>query len=192
MNIQELLGEAYKEGMTEAEINEALSDKELVDKSTLPPSVPKDTFDKTARELSNAKKELAKNKSENLSESEKAKEAQRRAEEAEKEYLRKSTKLDVEKVFVSGGLTEEDYKDIIDGVVSEDNERSVTNARNIVALLQAQRKDAENAVKKDLQKSINKPTNGENGGMTLDKISEIKDATERQAAYAKYLKEGNN
>ena len=58
MDIKTLLGDTYKEGMTIDEINAALADKNFVDPTTLPKSVTKDVFDKTASELAKVKKEL--------------------------------------------------------------------------------------------------------------------------------------
>ena len=51
MDLKTLLGDAYKENMTLDEINEALEGMNLVDPSTLPKSVSKEVFDKTASSL---------------------------------------------------------------------------------------------------------------------------------------------
>lgn len=56
MTLKDLLGEGYKEGMTIEEVAAAIKDKSLVDPSTLPPSVSRETFDKTAAELADLKK----------------------------------------------------------------------------------------------------------------------------------------
>jgi len=58
-DLKTLLGDQFKEGMTIEEITAALADKTFVDPSTLPKSVTKDIFDKTASELAKAKKDLA-------------------------------------------------------------------------------------------------------------------------------------
>lgn len=58
MDLKELLGDAYKEDMTLTDIAAALKDKKLVDPTTLPPSVPKGEFDKTASEVAALKKQL--------------------------------------------------------------------------------------------------------------------------------------
>lgn len=58
MDLKTLLGGAWKEGMTAQEIEAALKDKDLVDKASLPKSVSKDQFDKTASELAALKKQL--------------------------------------------------------------------------------------------------------------------------------------
>lgn len=169
MNIQELLGEAFKEGMSIDEINEALAGKNFVDPSTLPPSVPKATFDKTASELAKANKTIGELKSANLTDEEKVKKALEDAKIAEDNFLRKSIRLDVKEVLVEAGLKEEDYKDIIDGLVSSDAEASVAMAKNLVSMLASQRQATENAVKKELQGALGKPPKGnENNSITKE------------------------
>ena len=169
MNIQELLGEAFKEGMSIDEINEALAGKNFVDPSTLPPSVPKATFDKTASELAKANKTIGELKSANLTDEEKVKKALEDAKIAEDNFLRKSIRLDVKEVLVEAGLKEEDYKYIIDGLVSSDAEASVAMAKNLVSMLASQRQATENAVKKELQEALVKPPKGnENNSITKE------------------------
>ena len=56
MELKELLGNDYKDGMTAEEISAAIANKTFIDKSTLPPSVSKETFDKTAAELAKIKR----------------------------------------------------------------------------------------------------------------------------------------
>lgn len=165
MNIKELLGDAYKEGMTIDEINTALADKDLIDKSTLSPSVPKSTFDKTASDLAAAKNKIAELENANLSTDEKLQKALEEAQKTKDEYTAKSVRLDVEKVLVGGGLTEEDYKEVIEGIVSTNREKSVAMANNLVSLINSQKKAAKTAVTKELQSNLNPPPKG---GENLD------------------------
>lgn len=59
MNLQELLGDAYKEDLTVEEISAAIEKLDLVDRtSAIKGMVRKDTFDKTASELAGLKKQL--------------------------------------------------------------------------------------------------------------------------------------
>ena len=157
MNIKELLGEAYKEGMTIDEIDAAIADRELIDKSTLSPSVPKSTFDKTASDLKAAKTKIAELENANLSDNEKLQKALDEAQRTKDEYIAKSVKLDVEKVLVSGGLTEEDYKEVIEGIVTTDRDKSIAIANNLVSLINSQKKAAKNAVTKELRSNLNPP-----------------------------------
>ena len=57
MELRELIGDAYKEGMTIEEVSQAIKGLNLVNPDTLPPSVSKETFDKTASELAALKRE---------------------------------------------------------------------------------------------------------------------------------------
>ena len=97
-DIQTLLGEDYREGMTVEEINGVLANKQFVDPTTLPKSVEKSVFDKTASELSKVKKELAALKTTAMSDDEKVQDAIRKAESKEKEFTAKLNRLDVEKL----------------------------------------------------------------------------------------------
>ena len=55
-DIQSLLGDAYKDGMTIDEINTALAERELVDKSQYDGFVPKSMLDKANSEAADFKK----------------------------------------------------------------------------------------------------------------------------------------
>ena len=171
MNIQELLGE----GMSVEEINDAIADKTFVDSSSLPPSVSKATFDKTASELASAKHKITELENANLSADEKLEKALADAQKAQDEYTAKSVRLDVEKVLVAGGLTGDDYKDVIDGIVSTDREKSVSMATNLVNLLTAQRQAEKNAVMKELQVSLKNPPKGKDdkGEMTKEEFDKL-------------------
>lgn len=57
MELKDLVGDAYKEGMTVEDIARAIKERSLVDPTTLPPAVSKETFDKTASELAALKRE---------------------------------------------------------------------------------------------------------------------------------------
>lgn len=128
-DIQTLLGDDYREGMTIEEINGILANKQFVDPTTLPKSVEKSVFDKTASELSKVKKELAELKATTMSDDEKVNAAIAKAESKEKEFTAKLNRLDVEKLFVAEGLTEADYAELIDDIVSEDAEKTMKLTR---------------------------------------------------------------
>ena len=72
------------------------------------------------------------------------------------EFARKSSRLDVEKILVAAGLTEEDYKDLIEGIVSEDAERSKAMATSMVAMMTKQRDAAVQKTKEDLMDGTGK------------------------------------
>lgn len=168
-NIQTLLGEAYQEGMTIEEINQALADKNFVDPTTLPETVKKSVFDKTASELSKVKKELAALKEKSLPDDDKVKAAIEQAELKEKEFIAKMNRLDVEKMFVAEGLEESDYTELIDGIVSEDSDRTMNLAKSVLSMVKSQKTAAEKALKAELLKRTPKPPagTGDNKGITL-------------------------
>jgi len=174
MDIKDLLGDAFRDDMTIEEINAALADKTFVDPNTLPKSVSKEIFDKKASELAKVTKELNELKNSTLTEGDKVKKALEDAETARIEFLKKSTKLDVEKVFVEGGLKSEDYKDIIDDIVSENTEASVALAKNFMTIISSQKTAIEKAVKADLLKGSPKPPAGTGGEeITKEKFADM-------------------
>ena len=168
-DIQTLLGDDYREGMTIEEINDILANKQFVDPTTLPKSVEKSIFDKTASELSKVKKELAELKASTMSDDEKVNAAIAKAESKEKEFTAKLNRLDVEKLFVAEGLTEADYAELIDDIVSEDAEKTMKLANNVLSMVKNQKSAAEKALKAELLKKTPKPPAGDGGNkeMTL-------------------------
>lgn len=178
MKLKELLGDAYKEGMSFEEIEAALADKELVDPSTLPKSVSKDVFDKTASELSKLKKELKALKEASMTDAEKLQAELDKAKEAQANYNKELSRLRAKEIFVTAGLTETDYASILDVVVSEDEETTKTRAKNMVDLIAAQKAAVEKAVKAELLKSTPKPKPGEGDSSDEDFDKKIEEARE--------------
>lgn len=197
MNLKELLGDAYKEGMSFEEIEAALADKELVDPSTLPKSVSKEVFDKTASELSKVKKELIALKEASMTDAEKLQAELDKAKEAQVIYNKELSKLRAKEIFVAAGLTEEDYTPILELVVSEDEETTKARAKSIVDLITAQKAAAEKAIKAELLKGTPKPKPGDSDGekMTKEKFRKLslfekqKFALENPDAYKEFYKE---
>lgn len=163
MDLKTLLGDAYKEGMTIDEINAALADKNFVDPATLPKSVAKDVFDKTASELAKVKKELKDLQESTMTADEKLKAEMEKATNAQLTYMKELSKLRAKEIFVSAGLTESDYSSILDAVVSEDEETTKTRAKSMVDLISAQKAAVEKAVKAELLKGTPKPPAGDGG-----------------------------
>ena len=161
MDLKTLLGDAYKENMTLDEINEALKGLNLVDPSTLPKSVSKEVFDKTASELAKVKKELKALKEQTMSDEEKIQEELKKAQEAQTTYARELSKLRAKEIFVEAGLTEKEYSSILDTVVSDDEEVTKTRAKTMIELIANQKKLAEEKLKKELLKNTPSPRNGE-------------------------------
>ena len=191
MNLKELLGDAYKEGMSFEEIEAALADKELVDPSTLPKSVSKEVFDKTASELSKVKKELKALKEASMTDAEKLQAELDKAKEAQAIYNKELSKLRAKEIFVSAGLTEADYSSILDAVVSEDEETTKVRAKSMVDLISAQKAAVEKAVKAELLKGTPKPPAGEGGdtGEAFEKEIEAARANGDMATVAALIRQ---
>lgn len=180
MDLKTLLGDDYKEGMTVEEIEAALADKEFVDPSTLPESVSKKLFDKTASELATVKKELRKLKESSMTAEEKVQEELNKAQDLQKTYAKELAKLKAKEIFVEAGLIEKDYASLLDAVVSEDEEVTTSRAKAMVDVINAQKQAVEQAVKAELLKGTPKPPAG--GGGSIGKVDyekEIAEARER-------------
>ncbi|MDE7446157.1 MAG: hypothetical protein K2N15_10735 [Lachnospiraceae bacterium] len=76
------------------------------------------------------------------------------------DFQKKSNRLEVEKILVAAGLTEDDYKDVIDGLVSEDAEKSKNLASNLATMLSKQKEAVVQKTKEELMDG----TKGGNGG----------------------------
>ncbi len=179
MELKDLLGDAYKEGMTIEEINEALEGRELVDPKTLPKSVDKKVFDKTASELATAKKKLKKLEQDAMTDEEKMKDELEKATNLQSKFQKELAKIKAKEIFVEAGLKSEDYSLVLDSVVTEDEEITQTRAQSMVKLINAQKKAVEDSVKAELLKKIPKPPAGSGGGSEDTLAKEIEKAQER-------------
>lgn len=95
-----------------------------------------------------------------LTDEEKIQKALNDAAASKADFQKKSNRLDVEKILVGAGLTEDDYKDLIDGLVSEDAEASKTLATNLATMLTKQKEAAVQKTKEELMDG----TKGGSGG----------------------------
>lgn len=132
---------------------------------------------KELKRLQDIETEYKKLEDANLTDAEKIQKALQDAENSKNEFAKKSSRLDVEKIFVAAGLTEEDYKDLIDGIVSEDAEKSKTMANGLVAMLTKQKETAIQKTKEELMDGTGGSggSGGSGGGdekSTAEKIAE--------------------
>lgn len=107
-----------------------------------------------------------------LTDAEKIQKALKDAANSKMDYEKKSNKLDAEKILVAAGLTEEDYKDLIDGIVSDDAEATKTMATNFATLIKNQKESAVQKAKEELMDKT--PTPGGSGGEGDDKTEDVK------------------
>lgn len=106
-----------------------------------------------------------------LTDEEKIQKALQDAKDAELNFKKQSSRLDVEKILVGSGLTEDDYKDLIDGLVSEDAEASKTLATNLAAMLTKQKEAAVQKTKEELMDGTKGGSGGSGGSGGEEKSS---------------------
>lgn len=132
-----------------------------------------------------------------LTDAEKIQKALNDAAASKADFQKKSNRLDVEKILVGAGLTEEDYKDLIDGLVSEDADASKALATNLANMLTKQKEAAVQKTKEELMDGTQTPGSGGNGGSGEDdkKTPDIQFAeksAESQASADKSAMDGLN
>lgn len=175
MTLKELLGKLYKEGMTLEEIDEALSDKDLVDKKTLPKTVSKDRFDEVASEVAKYKKQVKELETKNMSDEEKIQAELKSAEEMKTQYQTEMYKLKAKEVFVGGGLSEEEYSSLVDMVIGQDEKATIEQAKKIVGLISSQKETAKKQMESDLINNTKKPgaTSETSDSVTFDNFAKM-------------------
>lgn len=97
-----------------------------------------------------------------LTDAEKIQKALKEADNTKAEYAKKTNRLDVEKILISAGLEEDDYSGLIDGIVSEDAEKSKSMATSLANMLNKQKEATEQKVKEELMDKTKTP--GGTGG----------------------------
>lgn len=167
--------------------------------------VSKDQYNKKAKEVNSATEELtAKIKeleektltAEQLKEKE-VKAALEKANKAETDYLKKSNRLEAIGILREAKISEEEYNDFLDDIVSTDLEKTKALANNIARTVSKQRKKAIEETKKEIQG--NNPTppasnNNDAGVMTQEKFDkltysqELKFAAEHPEEYKNFIK----
>ena len=98
----------------------------------------------------------------NLTDAEKIQRALQDAESAKVDFTKKSNRLDVEKILVAAGLTEEDYGALIDTLVSDDAEKSKAAATAFASLVSKQKEAAVQKTKEEMMDGTQTP--GGDGG----------------------------
>lgn len=152
-DIQSLLGDAYKEGMTLEEVNEALAERELVDKSQFDGFVPKSLLDKATSEAADYKKKWKAASS--AQEQKEIEEAEKQAQiEEELKTLRRASKVsDYEKQHLALKYDEKDAKEIAEALYDGD--------MDTVFRLQKKHEEAlQKSIKAELMKQMPTPPSG--------------------------------
>lgn len=89
-------------------------------------------------------------------------------------FKKQTSRLGVEKLLLAAGLKEEDYKDYIDDIVSDDSEKSTRLANGFIKTIVSQKESAVAQHKKDLMHDTGKPGgSGAGNGTTKTEAEEI-------------------
>lgn len=155
MDLAEVLGDSYKEGMTAEEITEALKGVNLVDPSKLPESVSKATFDKVSSDLAAAKKQLK----EKMSEDERRAAEQSAAAEEFEKLKKENSVLRYKESFLANGYDAESASKLAEAFADGNMEEF---SKISSAFMESKKKEIENAAKAELLKKT--PTIHSGGG----------------------------
>lgn len=130
---------------------------------------------KELKRLQGIETEYNKLKDADLTDAEKIQKALQDAEAVKLDFTKKANRLEVEKILVAAGLTEEDYGALIDTLVSDDAEKSKAAATAFADLVSKQKEAAVQKTKEEMMDGTQTP-GGDNGGdkekTTAEKIAE--------------------
>ena len=118
---------------------------------------------------------------EKLSAEEKLKQALADAEKSKNDNLMILNRTKAVAELAKAGISEADYKDIIDGIVTADEEKTVSLAKNMAALITKTKSDTEANLKDNRLKNMEKP----DGGANPDSGNEKSDAEKFAESIAK-------
>lgn len=113
--------------------------------------------------------EFEKSKTASLSVEEKYNKLLKDAEKQKTDYAKELNKMKAENILVGAGLTADDYKDLIDGLVSEDADRTTSLATNFANIVKAKAEAAGKAKEAELLQSMTPPPSGGNTTGTVTK-----------------------
>lgn len=152
-DLKELLGDAYKEDMTFEDINAALAERELVDKSQYDGFVPKTLLEKANSEAADYKKKWKAAASEQ--EQKQIEDAEKQAQiEEELKTLRRSSKVsEYEKQHLALKYDEKDAKEIAEALYDGDMD-------TVFRLQKKHEESLQKSIKADLMKNMPTPPAG--------------------------------
>ncbi|WP_394919012.1 hypothetical protein [uncultured Robinsoniella sp.] len=127
--------------------------------------------------------EYSKLKDADLTDAEKIQKVLDEATATKVDYTKKSNRLEAEKILVGAGLTEEDYKDLLDGLVSEDCERTKSLSSSLASLLSKQKAATEQKVREDLMDATKTPGGSGSGNPKDEKSEDVKFAEDVASSF---------
>ena len=85
-------------------------------------------------------------------------------------------RLEVEKIFESNGLSQDDYKDIEANIIGKDRETSIASANAFVNILKANSDRVAQQTKEELLKNTPTPVGGNGASQSVSNLDELKTA----------------
>ncbi len=107
--------------------------------------------------------ELQALKNEKMSDQERLDATIREAEAAKRDYLSKMARVEAREIFVSAGLSEDEYTPLLDSVVTEDSELTKAKSQAIVDVMSSRLAATEKSLREQLLKNTPAPPDGEQG-----------------------------
>ena len=146
-------------------------------------TIPKDKFNETSSKLKEAEERLT-SMSNEFEEFKKSKMTDEEKKNAEKESMQNQllkyqydlNRLEVEKIFESNGLSQEDYKDIEANIIGKDREASIASANAFVNILKNNSEKVAQKTKQDLLKDTPTPIGGTGGEKVISNLEELQNA----------------
>lgn len=146
-------------------------------------TIPKDKFNDTSAKLREAEEKLA-SMTNDFEEFKKSKMTDEEKKNAERENMQNQllkyqldlNRLEVEKIFESNGLKEEDYKDIESNIIGKDRESSIASANAFVNILKSNSERVAQATKQELLKDTPTPIGGTGSTKTISNLEELQNA----------------
>lgn len=187
MNLRELLGDAYHDGMTVEEISQALENVNTV--------VSKRVFDETASELAKMKKAVKEKDKQSEAQKTEMEQLQTELQEELKSARLARSKANAEAAFTKAGI--DDALSVVNGLITDDVEATDERVKAVVELLSRHGKAVEQKAKEDLIKGSSKPegVGGNAPAMTaeqflqLDPIARMEFSTKSPELYEKLTNE---
>lgn len=155
--------------------------------------VPKDVYNTVAAEKKTAEAKVKEYEGTQLSEAEKQQQAIDEANAEKEKYQKMANKLEVEKVLITAGMQEDDYKDFIDGIVTSDKDASVSVATAMATTFKTKMAAAEAQAKNDQLKNTQRPdggdgSNGETKPKDVQLAEQLAETANTQGGFTAYLK----
>lgn len=164
MNVKDLLGDNYKDGITVDEINNFLMDKNFIDSETVPKGIDKTTFDKTASELAKLKKDM----SAKMSEDEKKQQADAELAEHYVNLKKDNCKLVMEKEFAIAGFSANEYSELIGTFATDDADMAIKFAKSVASFRTTDKANIEKKLKQEALNSMTTPNSSGSGYVAID------------------------